>query len=196
MVARLVLVALVACGHPAPKGQPSPPPQRDAAPVTAVDAATGVMDDLVALAGGRLKRGDDAACAGETGRPHFYGYESNGDGELVKKLMERCTAIGPHRGMNVARWCCPAAAPTGADACAADADCTRGYHAADLNSAGDCGCRVCPTVPQTSAAAARRDEQYGRLCTPGVTAAGVRCPVASCVAPGPTICRQGMCVSP
>ncbi|MBN1774191.1 MAG: hypothetical protein JXB32_23230, partial [Deltaproteobacteria bacterium] len=65
-----------------------------------------------------LLPGDDAECADLPEYPHFwtYGGEGDADPEVVSRLQELCEAIGPHRGMNIERWCCP---PSAAEAAAA-----------------------------------------------------------------------------
>jgi hypothetical protein len=59
-----------------------------------------------------LLPGDDAECANLAEYPHYWTYGGSGDpdAELVARLGELCSPIGPHRGMNIERWCCPPAA--------------------------------------------------------------------------------------
>ncbi len=69
---------------------------------------------MVNLAGksAGLTPGDDRQCTATPDHPHFWSYRpAQAVNEVVTKLKSLCIAIGPHRGMNIARWCCPPALP-------------------------------------------------------------------------------------
>ncbi len=74
-------------------------------------AAGQAMIDLAQRSAG-LKPGDDRECAATPDHPHFWSYRpQQAVAEVVDELEALCIAIGPHRGMNIARWCCPPALP-------------------------------------------------------------------------------------
>jgi hypothetical protein len=61
-----------------------------------------------------LLPGDDAECANLPEYPQYWTYGGSGDAdpEVVARLGALCSPIGPHRAMNIERWCCPPAVPT------------------------------------------------------------------------------------
>jgi len=74
-------------------------------------AAGQAMIDLAQKNAG-LSPGDDQECAGTPDHPHFWSYRPQQSvKEVVDQLRSMCIAIGPHRGMNIARWCCLPALP-------------------------------------------------------------------------------------
>lgn len=74
-------------------------------------AAGQAMVDLARKSAG-LAPGDDHQCAATPDHPHFWSYHpAQAVNDVVDQLKALCIAIGPHRGMNIARWCCPPALP-------------------------------------------------------------------------------------
>jgi len=74
-------------------------------------AAGQALVDLARKSAG-LVPGDDQQCAASPDHPHFWSYRpAQAVDEVVAQLESLCIAIGPHRSMNIARWCCPPALP-------------------------------------------------------------------------------------
>jgi hypothetical protein len=70
-------------------------------------------------------------------------------------------------------------------------DCTVGFFEREIESAADCGCRVCPGVVMNEATAQRHVEQFDQHCPD--FEANHRCAKAKCPRPPELECVAGAC---